>query len=194
MVVHFHEDGTHGLDSGLVVDEDIAHALAHTYRWAATIPVTVAEHCWRTSFVGDEHHLAKLIHDFHEYLVGDVPTPVKIALGERFAALEDSLHAVLSQHYGSPWPPPPCVADADRLLAMTEARDFRKVTSGALPGPTLPTRIVPMPPRLAKALLLARLDELRGRATWRRRWLGLVPSLQWVSWRIRSFIFRKPVR
>lgn len=63
--------------------EDIAVHLANTVRFAGGISryYSVAEHAVRVSYmVPDELALAALHHDSHEFVMGDIPAPMKAVL------------------------------------------------------------------------------------------------------------------
>ena len=117
--------------------EDIAHGLAFVARWnGQTIgdhPYSVAEHsllveeifgrlapkaepCWR---------LAALLHDAPEYVIGDMISPVKSAVGPGYAAMEARLAAAIHTRFGLPAVLPDAVKRmikrADRVSAWLEA-------------------------------------------------------------------------
>ncbi len=67
--------------------EDIAHSLARQIRFNGHTdqPYTVAQHsviCGLKAPV--EHSLAALLHDAHEYIIGDIPSPVIQWLGKSY--------------------------------------------------------------------------------------------------------------
>ena len=117
--------------------EDIAHGLAFVARWnGQTVgdhPYSVAEHsllveeifgrlapkaepCWR---------LAALLHDAPEYVIGDMISPVKSAVGPGYAAMEARLAAAIHTRFGLPAVLPDAVKRmikrADRVSAWLEA-------------------------------------------------------------------------
>jgi uncharacterized protein len=117
--------------------EDIAHGLAFVARWNGQTqgphPYSVAEHsllveeifarlaprvepCWR---------LAALLHDAPEYVIGDMISPVKHAVGPAYAALDARLAAAVHLRFGLPAELPPAVKQrikrADRVSAWLEA-------------------------------------------------------------------------
>ena len=96
-------DGT----TGSVTIEDIAHSLSHICRFGGHCEraYSVAEH---SLYVADilksrglpaAGQLAGLLHDGHEAYCGDVPTPIKVALGTSWRQFEDcierTVHAAL---------------------------------------------------------------------------------------------------
>jgi len=117
--------------------EDIAHGLARVARWnGQTVgdwPFSVAEHCLLVeNLVGrlkpkasPETRLIALLHDAPEYVIGDMISPFKAALGIDYHAFEDRLRAAVHIRFGLP--PDPAqpieslVKRADRLSAWFEA-------------------------------------------------------------------------
>jgi 5'-deoxynucleotidase YfbR-like HD superfamily hydrolase len=117
--------------------EDIAHGLARVARWnGQTIgehPMSVAQH----SVVVEEivahvepdieprWRLAALLHDAAEYVIGDMISPFKTALGLDYQAFEDRLSAAIHIRFGLPARLPPRVKTlikaADRACAFFEA-------------------------------------------------------------------------
>lgn len=116
---------------------DIATGLSRLPRFVGathgSTPYTVAQHCCLVADILTERHhthamqKAGLLHDAHEALMGDIITPVKIALGRHVVhELERRLQVALSARFGlGPliWCQPPVQqADADALA--TERRDL----------------------------------------------------------------------
>ncbi len=117
--------------------EDIAHGLAFVARWnGQTIgdhPFSVAEH----SLLVEEIHsrlnpraeprwrLAALLHDAPEYVIGDMISPVKAAVGPGYGALDERLSAAIHIRFGLPAKLPAAVKrrikKADRISAWLEA-------------------------------------------------------------------------
>jgi len=117
--------------------EDIAHGLARVARWnGQTIGAhafSVAQH---TLFVEDITHaiapqwpaqwrLAALLHDAPEYVVGDLISPFKTAIGLDYKALELRLLAAIHVRFALPVELPTDVQRniklADRIAAYFEA-------------------------------------------------------------------------
>jgi 5'-deoxynucleotidase YfbR-like HD superfamily hydrolase len=117
--------------------EDIAHGLAFVARWngqtKGDFPYSVAEH----SLLVEElfaranpratvaARLCALLHDAPEYVIGDMISPVKAAVGPDYGALDDRLMAAVHIRFGLP---AQVAADlkkkikaADRISAWLEA-------------------------------------------------------------------------
>jgi 5'-deoxynucleotidase YfbR-like HD superfamily hydrolase len=117
--------------------EDIAHGLAFVARWNGQTkgdwPYSVAEHSLlvETLFTRLEPkapakwQLAALLHDAPEYVIGDMISPVKSAVGPGYGALDDRLMAAVHIRFGLPATPPAAVKrkikKADRISAWMEA-------------------------------------------------------------------------
>lgn len=117
--------------------EDIAHGLSFVARWnGQTIgdwPYSVAEHSLlvETIFtrlnpgVGARWQLAALLHDAPEYVIGDMISPVKAAIGADYGRLDDRLTAAVHLRFGLPAVLPAAIKKeikrADRLSAWLEA-------------------------------------------------------------------------
>ncbi len=117
--------------------EDIAHGLAFVARWngqtAGDFAYSVAEH----SLLVEElfgriapkapvkWRLAALLHDAPEYVIGDMISPVKAAVGPGYGALDDRLAAAIHIRFGLPAAVPKTVKRqikrADRISAWMEA-------------------------------------------------------------------------
>ncbi|CAN5664353.1 HD family hydrolase [soil metagenome] len=160
--------------------EDIAHGLAFVARWnGQTIgehPFSVAEHSLLVERLfgrtlpraGPRWRLAALLHDAPEYVIGDMISPVKAAVGADYAALDARLAAAVHLRFGLPASLPrsvkAAIKRADRASAWLEAtriagfsvaeadRFFGPVKIEGLGAVDLPLR----PPSLVKADFLAR--------------------------------------
>jgi 5'-deoxynucleotidase YfbR-like HD superfamily hydrolase len=117
--------------------EDIAHGLAFVARWNGQTrgehPYSVAEH----SLLVEELYgrlmpkteprwrLAALLHDAPEYVIGDMISPVKNAVGPAYAALDARLTRAVHLRFGLPAELPAAVKAgikrADRVSAWLEA-------------------------------------------------------------------------
>ncbi len=116
---------------------DIAHGLAFVARWngqtQGDFAYSVAEHSLlvETLFARidpaapSKWRLAALLHDAPEYVIGDMISPVKAAVGPGYGALDDRLTAAIHIRFGLPATiPAPIkkrVKAADKLSAWMEA-------------------------------------------------------------------------
>ncbi|MDZ7628080.1 MAG: HD family hydrolase [Parvularculaceae bacterium] len=117
--------------------EDIAHGLARVARWngqtTGELPFTVAQHSllvvdfceamrpeWPAKW-----RLAALLHDAPEFVIGDMISPFKSALGESYRSIERRLQAAIHLRFGLPAALPEAAAKtikrADRASAFFEA-------------------------------------------------------------------------
>ncbi|MFN4056607.1 MAG: hypothetical protein ACK4HW_00300 [Roseinatronobacter sp.] len=159
---------------------DIAHGLAFVARWngqtAGDWPYSVAEHSLLVEQIftriwpgaGPRWQLAALLHDAPEYVIGDMITPVKAAIGPGYGGLDERLTAVIHQRFGLPAILPVQVKTqikaADKVSAWLEAtqlagfsqpeadRFFGKPDRALLSGLHLHLR----PPALVRAAFLDR--------------------------------------
>ena len=120
--------------------EDIAHGLARVARWngqtKGPLPFSVAQHsvlveklcqaafpAWPTKW-----RLAALLHDGPEFVIGDMISPFKAALGESYRTMEKRLERAIHIRFGLP-PDLPVriekqIKKADRASAYFEAVQF----------------------------------------------------------------------
>jgi len=117
--------------------EDIAHGLARVARWNGQTKgdhaFSVAQHCVLveniTVHVGGklakQERLKALLHDAPEYVVGDMISPFKAALGLDYKAFENRLLEVIHIRFGlAPKTSPELevtIKSADRMSAYLEA-------------------------------------------------------------------------
>ncbi len=117
--------------------EDIAHGLAFVARWngqtKGDFAYSVAEHsllveqifCAQNPKAPIKWQLAALLHDAPEYVIGDMISPVKAAVGPGYGALDDRLTAAIHLRFGLPAQIPATVKKqikkADKLSAWLEA-------------------------------------------------------------------------
>ena len=116
---------------------DIAHGLAFVARWNGQTygdwPYTVAEHALLVEHifslidpaVAPKWQLAALLHDAPEYVIGDMISPVKAALGQEYGEMDERLTAAIHRRFGLPAAlPAPIrkrIKTADRISARLEA-------------------------------------------------------------------------
>lgn len=116
--------------------EDIAHGLAFVARWNGQTrgdwPYSVAEHSLlveqiftRQTTVAPRWQLAALLHDAPEYVIGDMISPVKSAIGPSYGELDLRLTAAVHIRFGLPAVLPfeikKAIKAADRISAWLEA-------------------------------------------------------------------------
>ena len=117
--------------------EDIAHGLARVARWNGQTfgphALSVAQHSVIVEQIasalnpawGPREQLAALLHDAPEYVVGDLISPFKAALGLDYKAFEIRLLEAVHIRFGLPVTLPPATTDAikhaDHIAAYFEA-------------------------------------------------------------------------
>jgi len=124
--------------------EDIAHGLAFVARWngqtLGDFAYSVAEHSLlvETLFgriapkAPPKWRLAALLHDAPEYVIGDMISPVKAAIGPGYGALDERLEAAVHIRFGLPAKIPVAIKKqikrADRISAWMEATQIAGFT------------------------------------------------------------------
>jgi len=164
--------------------EDIAHGLAFVARWNGQTfgdwPYSVAEHSLLVEALYSRMNpaaptkwrLAALLHDAPEYVIGDMISPVKAAVGPGYGALDDRLQAAINIRFGLPAQVPAAVKKAikkaDRVSAWLEATQiagfsmvegdkyFGKPDPAVIEGLDLHLR----PPREVREAFVARHEDL----------------------------------
>ncbi|SNT22677.1 HD domain-containing protein [Tropicimonas sediminicola] len=117
--------------------EDIAHGLAFVARWngqtKGDFAYSVAEHSLLVEEIfgrmqpgaATKWRLAALLHDAPEYVIGDMISPVKAAVGPNYGALDERLTAAIHLRFGLPAQIPATVKKqikkADKVSAWLEA-------------------------------------------------------------------------
>lgn len=166
--------------------EDIAHGLAFVARWNGQTrgdwPYSVAEH---SLLVEDlftrldpaappRWRLAALLHDGPEYVIGDMISPVKAAVGPGYGELDARLTAAIHIRFGLPAtlpaPVKAAIKRADRISAWLEATQIAGFTTaeadrffGRPPAPLGTLTLAPRPPAEVRAAYVARHRELLDR-------------------------------
>ncbi|MBB1492081.1 MULTISPECIES: HD domain-containing protein [unclassified Paracoccus (in: a-proteobacteria)] len=123
---------------------DIAHGLAFVARWNGQTrgdwAYTVAEHSLLVEEIlsrlnpgiAPQWQLAALLHDAPEYVIGDMISPVKAALGPGYREMDTRLAAAIHRRFGLPAAiPAPVKAQikrADRISARLEAVEIAGFT------------------------------------------------------------------
>lgn len=134
---------------------DIARSLSRVNRYNGHAGgYTVAQHsCVVASFLPEEIRVHGLLHDAPEYAVGDVTSPMKIALSKRcpsfraaFREIEQGFKAAIYAKAGLALPSPEieaAVRHADLVALATEQREvMRSPNVWNLPVPASNRRIV----------------------------------------------------
>lgn len=117
--------------------EDIAHGLAFVARWNGQTkgdwPYSVAEHSLlveeifsrQNPGIATRWQLAALLHDAPEYVIGDMISPVKAAIGREYGELDARLTAAVHLRFGLPAHLPVAIKKAikaaDKVSAWAEA-------------------------------------------------------------------------
>ena len=117
--------------------DDIAHGLAFVARWNGQTegdwPYSVAEHSLLVEEIFRRMNpdspakwcLAALLHDAPEYVIGDMISPVKAAVGPGYGSLDERLTAAVHLRFGLPAALPVrvkrAIKKADKLSAWLEA-------------------------------------------------------------------------
>ncbi|MGB0411304.1 MAG: hypothetical protein ACPGFA_06935 [Pikeienuella sp.] len=164
--------------------EDIAHGLARVARWNGQTKgdwaYSVAEHSVLVEDIFSRfrpdptpaQQLTALLHDAPEYVIGDMISPFKSAIGYDYKAFEARLEAAVHLRFGLPAHPSEVlkkrIKRADRASAYLEAVQLagfeveeaaRLFTRPRFEGWSL-IKIVPMSPSEAGAAFLNRFETL----------------------------------
>ncbi|HMA13441.1 MAG: hydrolase [Bacteroidota bacterium] len=117
--------------------EDIAHGLARVARWngqtSGEAAFSVAQHSLLVDDIAarlkpgltPNERLCTVLHDAAEYVIGDLITPFKSAVGPEYKVLEKRLMTAIRLHFGLPAQQPEAltilIKRADRIAAYLEA-------------------------------------------------------------------------
>ncbi|MDP3855368.1 MAG: HD family hydrolase [Phenylobacterium sp.] len=162
--------------------EDIAHGLARVARWNGQ---TVGEHAFSVaqhSVVVEEicahiqpdleprWRLAALLHDASEYVIGDMISPFKAALGVDYRTFEERLETAIHVRFGIPAKTPiqikKLIKKADRACAFFEAVQLAGFTSSEAleffdaPPDGYTLHIEPLSPAMAQSRYIQRYNVL----------------------------------
>ncbi len=162
--------------------EDIAHGLSRVARWnGQTVgeqPMSVAQHSLivedilvhQSPGVAARWRLAALLHDAAEYVIGDMISPFKAALGLDYQAFEDRLSSAIHIRFGLPAVVPAdikaLIKSADRACAYFEATQLAGFTAAealrffGAPPERLHLVLEPLRPDQAKSRYLERFKVL----------------------------------
>ncbi len=168
--------------------EDIAHGLAFVARWNGQtfgdFPYSVAEHSLLVEQILGRlqpkapvrWRLAALLHDAPEYVIGDMISPVKAAVGPGYGELEARLAAAIHLRFGLPATLPATVKKqikrADRISAWLEATQiagFSQVEANRFFGRPRPEQI--------EGLRIALRPPVEVRAAYTARHAALIAAL-----------------
>lgn len=166
--------------------DDIAHGLSRLARWngqtSGRYAFSVAQHSIlveqilhiNSSKLSNRWRLACLLHDAPEYVISDMITPLKSALGPRYQNIEENLQQVIHIRFGLP----PLLPDiinksikkADKMAAWIEAtqiagfkpREANKIFQKPKGTPN-DIIIVPHSPKRAKEAFMRRFVLLGGK-------------------------------
>ncbi|WP_420849821.1 YfbR-like 5'-deoxynucleotidase [Phenylobacterium kunshanense] len=162
--------------------EDIAHGLARVARWNGQ---TIGEHAFSVaqhSVVVEEiaahirpdleprWRLAALLHDASEFVIGDMISPFKAALGMDYKLFEERLETAIHVRFGLPAKTPAdikkLIKQADRACAFFEATQLAGFTQAesldffGAPPAGYALKIEPQAPTEAQAHYLRRFEVL----------------------------------
>ena len=162
--------------------EDIAHGLARVARWnGQTIGAnafSVAQHSLLVEEIAfklapswpAQWRLAALLHDAPEYVIGDMISPFKAALGLDYKAFELKLEAAIHLRFGLPAHPPAAVKAvikrADLICAYFEAIQLAGFAEAeakgffGAPPPKMRLKLTPQPTEQVQAAFLKRFRSL----------------------------------
>ena len=162
---------------------DIAHGLARVARWNGQTrgahAFSVAQHsvlverlvCDLNPRLAREARLMALLHDAPEYVIGDLISPFKAAIGLDYKAMENRLQAAIHLRFGLPSIVPAALKTlfkkADHLSAYHEAtqlagfeeKEARRLFGAPSKSAATP-RLLPLPTAEAEKLFLDRFHKL----------------------------------
>jgi len=162
--------------------EDIAHGLARVARWngqtTGAHAFSVAQHCLLVEQLtgklatraSRQVRLAALLHDAPEYVVGDLISPFKAAVGIDYKDFENRLLAAIHIRFGLPATlgseTIALIKRADTISAYFEATQLAGFSAsearryfGTPPKGLAPSKLVTLPAGEAQARYLARFQQ-----------------------------------
>jgi 5'-deoxynucleotidase YfbR-like HD superfamily hydrolase len=162
--------------------EDIAHGLARVARWngqtVGTHAFSVAQHsllveeiCRKLAPEWDKkRRLLALLHDAPEYVIGDMISPFKAALGLDYKAFEAKLEAAIHLRFGLPAHAPTAVKGvikrADTICAYFEATQLAGFSEAearrffGVPPKAMRLKLAPLPTAQVQEAFLKRFRAL----------------------------------
>ena len=165
--------------------DDVAHGLSRVARWngqtSGNFALSVAQHSilvenimhLNSSRLINQWRLASLLHDAPEYVIGDMITPLKTALGADYKLIEDKLQQAIHIRFGLPAILPEAISKsikkADKMAAWIEATQIagftNKEADKLFPKPRGTPKeisIIPKSPKKAKQAFIRRFVLLGG--------------------------------
>lgn len=165
--------------------DDIAHGLARVARWnGQTVgphAFSVAQHCVVVERLTSElrprlsreFRLMALLHDAPEYVIGDLISPFKVAVGIDYKVLELRLLSAIHIRFGLPAQAPSdllvLIKKADRISAFHEAVQLAGFSPmearryfGTPPEGVRRPKLAPLAPGEAQVQFLERFHRLSG--------------------------------
>ena len=163
---------------------DIAHGLARVARWngqtKGDYPYSVAQHSLLVTEIFRKLNpsaeartlVAVLLHDAPEYVIGDMISPVKAAVGPGYEELDDRLMAAIHLRFGLPAVLPKSIKakikKADKISARMEAvqiagfdeAEATKIFGRPIPELTHDLSITLRPPAETRAAFVKRFSQL----------------------------------
>lgn len=166
---------------------DIAHGLARVARWngqtTGIYPFSVAQHSLLVeSLIGElkpkqstQTHLASLLHDAAEYVIGDIISPFKAVVGNAYITVEARLMQAIHTRFSLPSETPKTtrglIKKADRIAAYLESvhlAGFEEKEAKALfavppENLNIPEHLlIPLPTHTVEQMFSNRVNELMG--------------------------------
>lgn len=142
-------------DPATIDIDDIAHALSFQPRFGGHLKnfYSVAQHSYQASFkVIPEQKLAALMHDASEYILLDMPRPIKNQL-TNYKELENKLMEIIAAKFGFQFPFHAEIKKADDIMLVKEWSQFVEME-------TISPLLIPMSQPVAKDFFLMRFHEL----------------------------------
>ena len=163
--------------------DDIAHGLSRLVRWngqtSSDYGLTVAQHSILVEQImhlnSSKHinkwRLASLLHDAPEYVIGDMITPLKSALGTEYKAIDEKLQQAIHIRFGLPAILPEAISKsikrADKMAAWIEAIQIAGFTRLEA------DKLFPKPKGIPKDILIIPESPKKAKKAFMRRFLLL---------------------
>ena len=152
-------------DPNAIYIEDIAHHLANSCRFTGAVRsfYSTAQHSVLGSYlVPDEDRLTFLLHDAAEAYISDIASPVKKHpdFGTYYDIAEERLERAIAKRFSLPYPMPPTIKVADKMMLRAEQRDL--MPNDPSEGPIYEGEVVPWSPYDAERQFLSRYVYLTG--------------------------------